>query len=90
MGYISIQFNKAKGSADTGASDHIERKTIPKNADPTRTCLNRELVDFPDGVTNRTEAINHRIRTGMAPHADTSSSSDVLDARRILLPAAVC
>ena len=63
MGYISIQFNKAKGSADTGASDHIERKTIPKNADPTRTCLNRELVDFPDGVTNRTEAINHRIRT---------------------------
>ena len=36
MGYISIQINKAKGSADTGASDHIERKTIPKNADPTR------------------------------------------------------
>ena len=63
MGYISIQFNKAKGSADTGASDHIERKTIPKNADPTRSCLNRELVEFPDGVTNRTEAINHRIRT---------------------------
>lgn len=63
MGYISIQFNKAKSSADTGASDHIERKTIPKNADPTRTCLNRELVEFPDGVTNRTEAINHRIRT---------------------------
>lgn len=63
MGYISIQFNKAKGSADTGASDHIERKTIPKNADPTRTCLNRELVEFPDGVTNRIEAINHRIRT---------------------------
>lgn len=47
MGYISIQFNKAKGSADTGASDHIERKTVPKNADSTRTCLNRELVDFP-------------------------------------------
>lgn len=63
MGYISIQFNKAKGSADTGASDHIERKTIPKNADPARTCLNRELVEFPDCVTNRTEAINHRIRT---------------------------
>ena len=63
MGYISIQFNKAKGSADTGASDHIERKTVPKNADSTRTCLNRELVDFPDGVTDRTGAINHRIRT---------------------------
>lgn len=32
MGYISIQINKAKDSADTGASYHIERKTIPKNA----------------------------------------------------------
>ena len=50
MGYISIQINKAKGSADTGASD------------PTRTHLNRELVEFPDGVTDRTEAISHRIR----------------------------
>ncbi len=63
MGYISIQINKAKGSADTGASDHIERKTVPKNADPTRTHLNRELVEFPDGVADRTEAISHRIRT---------------------------
>ena len=63
MGYISIQINKAKGSADTGASDHIDRKTMPKNADPTRTHLNRELVEFPDGVADRTEAISHRIRT---------------------------
>ena len=63
MGYISIQINKAKGSADTGASDHIERKTMPKNADPTRTHLNRELVDLPDGVADRTEAISYRIRT---------------------------
>ncbi|OKZ44088.1 MAG: mobilization protein [Bacteroidales bacterium 43_8] len=63
MGYISIQINKAKGSANTGASDHIERKTMPKNADPTRTHLNRELVEFPDGVADRTEAISHRIRT---------------------------
>ena len=47
MGYISIQFNKAKGSADTGASDHIERKTIPKNADHTRTCLNRDWWSSP-------------------------------------------
>ena len=33
------------------------------NADPTRTHLNRELVEFPDGVSDRTEAISHRIRT---------------------------
>ena len=63
MGYISIQINKAKGSADTGASDHIERKTTPKNAAPTRTHLNRELVRFPEGVADRTDAISHRIRT---------------------------
>ena len=63
MGYISIQINKAKDSADTGASYHIERKTIPKNANPTRTHLNRELVEFPDGGADRTEAIGHRIRT---------------------------
>ncbi len=42
MGYISIQINKAKGSAGMGASDRIERKTIPKNAALTRTHLNRE------------------------------------------------
>ena len=63
MGYISIQINKAKWSADAGASDHIERKTTPKNADRTRTHLNRELVRFPDGVKDRTGAISHRIRT---------------------------
>ena len=34
MGYISIQINKAKGSADTGASDHIERKTHTQERRP--------------------------------------------------------
>lgn len=75
MGYISIQINKAKGSADTGASDHIERKTTPKNADPTRTHLNRELVQFPDGVADRTEAINHRIRTAVSQAEDNTRPS---------------
>ena len=53
----------AERCGDTGASDHIERKTIPKNADPTRTHLNRELMEFLDGVSDRTEAISHRIHT---------------------------
>ena len=44
-------------------SDHIERKTTPKNADPTRTHLNRELIEFPSGVTNRNEAISHRLKS---------------------------
>ena len=82
MGYISIQINKAKGSADTGASDHIERKTTPKNADPTRTHLNRELVEFPDGVADRTEAISHRIRTAGIRRKITS---DQVRAIRIVL-----
>ena len=41
----------------------VAAETKPKNADPTRTHLNRELVEFPDGVSDRTEAISHRIRT---------------------------
>ena len=63
MGYISIQINKAKGSADAGASDHIERKTMPKNADPTRTHLNRELVEFPDGVVFCNDSLSNVIYT---------------------------
>ena len=82
MGYISIQINKAKGSADTGASDHIERKTMPKNADPKHTHLNRELVEFPDGVAERTEAISHRIRTAGIRRKITS---DQVRAIRIVL-----
>lgn len=50
-------------------SCHIERKDakgkkyVPDNADAGRTHLNRELVSFPEGVSNRTEAIQHRIDT---------------------------
>ena len=44
-------------------SAHIERTIQPKNTDPTRTRLNRELIRFPDGVRNRTEAIQHRLNT---------------------------
>lgn len=48
-------------------SCHIERKDangktyVPDNADSYRTHLNRELIRFPDGVRNRTEAIQYRI-----------------------------
>ena len=44
-------------------SAHIERTIQPKNADPTRTHLNRELILFPDSVRNRTAAIQHRLNT---------------------------
>ena len=36
---------------------------INKAKGSTRTHLNRELVEFPDGVADRTEAISHRIHT---------------------------
>lgn len=63
MGYFSLDIKKAKGTSDTTQSDHIERKIIPKNADPTKTHLNRVLVKYPDGVHSRDEAITHRLNT---------------------------
>ena len=57
-----MHLEKAKG-ADGAMSTHIERTVHPKNADRTRTHLNRELVRFPEGVKNRTQAIAHRIET---------------------------
>lgn len=66
--YAVCHLERGAGN-DSGLSCHIERKTadgkphIPTNADETRTHLNRELIDFPDGVTNRTRAIQHRLDT---------------------------
>ena len=62
MGYAVLHIEKAKG-ADSGISAHIESTIQPKHADPTRTHLNRELIQFPDGVRNRTAAIQHRLDT---------------------------
>lgn len=62
MGYAVLHLEKAKGT-DSRMSAHIERTVHPKNADRTRTHLNRELVQFPEGVRNRTQAITHRIET---------------------------
>jgi|UniRef100_UPI004025CB53 plasmid recombination enzyme len=62
MGYAVLHLEKAKG-VDSGMSAHIERTIQPKNANPKRTHLNRELIQFPDGVHNRTAAIQHRLNT---------------------------
>ena len=62
MGYAVLHLEKAKGT-DSRMSAHIERTVHPKNANRTRTHLNRELVQFPEGVRNRTQAIAHRIET---------------------------
>lgn len=62
MGYVVLHMSKAKGN-DSRMTAHIERTVDPKNADKSRTHLNRELIDFPEGITNRTQAIQHRIET---------------------------
>ena len=43
MGNFTFDVKKAKGTSDATQSDHIERKVIPHNADPTRTHLNANL-----------------------------------------------
>lgn len=64
--YAVCHLQRGSGN-DSGMSCHIERKDVrgktyvPDNADRSRTHLNRELVSFPDGVRNRTEAIQYRI-----------------------------
>lgn len=64
--YAVCHLQRGSGN-DSGMSCHIERKDaqgktyVPDNADSSRTHLNRELVSFPDGVRNRTEAIQYRI-----------------------------
>ncbi|MDR0505707.1 MAG: plasmid recombination protein [Dysgonamonadaceae bacterium] len=60
MGYAVIHLEKGAGN-DAPISAHIERTVEPKNADKSRTHLNRELIEFPDGVKNRTEAVQYRI-----------------------------
>lgn len=64
--YAVCHLQRGSGN-DSGMSCHIERKDaqgktyVPDNADRSRTHLNMELVSFPDGVRNRTEAIQYRI-----------------------------
>ena len=60
MGFVVLHMEKAHGS-DSGTTAHIERSIIPKNADPTRTHLNRRLIEYPDGVKDRSAAIQRRL-----------------------------
>ncbi|MCM1516082.1 MAG: plasmid recombination protein [Paraprevotella sp.] len=62
MGYAVLHMEKTNGT-DSAMSAHIERTIKPKNADESRTHLNRELIKFPDGVENRTQAIQQRLDT---------------------------
>lgn len=60
MGYVVLHLDKAAGN-EAAMTDHIERKVIHPNVDPERVHLNKELIEFPEGVNDRTEAIRHRL-----------------------------
>ncbi len=62
MGYVVFHMQKSRGT-DSGTSAHIERKVKPSNADEERTHLNRRLIEYPDGIHTRTQAIQHRLET---------------------------
>jgi hypothetical protein len=62
MGFAVLHIQKPKGN-DSGTTAHIERTVNPSNADPERKYLNRNLIEYPDGVETRTQAIQHRIET---------------------------
>lgn len=81
MGYAVVHLEKGKG-ADSGMSAHIERTIQPANADKKRTHLNRELIQFPPGVKNRTQAIVRRLETAGIKRKIASNQVRVI---RILL-----
>ena len=60
MGFVVLHMEKAHGS-DSGTTAHIERFIIPTNAAPTRTHLNRKLITYPDGIKDRSAAIQRRL-----------------------------
>lgn len=49
MGYAVLHLDKAPGN-EAAMTAHIARTKIPTNASPERTCLNEELVEFPEEV----------------------------------------
>lgn len=60
MGYVVLHIDKAPGN-EAAMTAHIARTHMPPNAVPELTYLNEELVEFPKGVADRTEAINYRL-----------------------------
>ncbi len=62
MGFVVLHIQKPKGN-DARTTAHIERTVNPANADQSRTHLNEDLIPYPNGVKDRTHAIQHRIET---------------------------
>ena len=60
MGYVVLHLDKSPDN-EVPMTAHIARTKMPPNAIPELTYLNEELVEYPEGVVDRTEAINHRL-----------------------------
>ena len=60
MGYVVFHICKSAQN-EHPMTCHINRTILAPNVDPSRTHLNQELVEYPKGVKDRTEAITHRI-----------------------------
>ena len=60
MGYVVLHLDKSPDN-EVPMTAHIARTKMPPNAIPELTYLNEELVEFSEGVADRTEAINHRL-----------------------------
>jgi len=60
MGYVVLHLDKSPDN-EVPMTAHIARTKMPPNAIPELTYQNEELVEFPEGVADRTEAINYRL-----------------------------
>lgn len=70
--FVVLHMEKGQG-AGTRMSMHIERDFIAGNVDASRVKNDKELIAFPEGVTNRSEAIEQRIATaGLARKVGTN------------------
>ena len=81
MSYTVLHLEKAKGN-DSAMSAHIERTIHPKNADASRSHLNKELIIYPESVKNRTSAIQYRLDNA---HLKRKIGTNQVRAIRVLL-----
>lgn len=62
MSFAVLHVSKLSGSGSGGIGAHIDRKHTPKNADPARTELNREII--PPRSSSMKKDIDERIQEG--------------------------
>ena len=62
MGYVVLHLDKSPDN-EVPMTAHIARTKMPPNAIPELTYLNEELVEFPERVHDRTQAILYRLET---------------------------